>query len=316
MSAHGSWVTARAPASIGNIGVGFDLLGHSIEGPGDEADVCLIDEPMVRIDSIEPQTGISPDDVAKLPLEAIKNTAGLALMAMRNEYDLPHGFAIRLRKGIALGSGLGGSASSCVAALVAANAQLEKPLDLQQIYRLAMIGESASTGSQHGDNVGPMIFGGVVLTTMDQAMMLPDAGVYVTVVHPHMALETRKSRAALKKPYPLGQFVQQSQHLALFIMGLLKNDHELIRLGLHDVLVEPRRATLIPGFSQVKQAALDHHALGASISGGGPSVFGWFSSKDDAQAAGISMSTAFANAGLESDVYVSPVAGAKASIIG
>ncbi|MFZ2751815.1 MAG: homoserine kinase [Lysobacteraceae bacterium] len=303
---------AFAPASIGNIGVGFDLLGHAIEGPRDVAIVRRIDAPEVRIAAIRGDVA----GVDALPLEAGRNTAGRALIALRESLGLDHGFEVELEKGIPLGSGLGGSAASCVAALIAANAVLDAPLSRDALYPFALQGEAVASGSLHGDNVAPMLLGGVVLATQERMIPLqvPD-WLYCVVVHPDQILETRRARATLSEPYPLSQFVEQSTHLALFLTGLQRGDIALIREGLHDVLVEPRRASLIPGFAEVKAAALASDALGASISGAGPSVFAWFASKENAEAAAPSMRAAFVAAGYDARAYVSPVAARRAEVL-
>lgn len=303
--------TAFAPASVGNIGVGFDLLGHTITGPGDRAQVTRILDPVVRITAVEGDV----EGASRLPLDAESNTAGRSLIALRERYGIAHGFELRLHKGIPLGSGLGGSAASCVAALVAANAVLDAPLARDELYPLALLGEAVASGSIHGDNVAPMLFGGVVLATPTRAIPLLAPELYCAAVHPHFVLETRKARAALTAPYGIGEFVQQSEYLALFLTGLARGDRELIAAGLRDGLVEPRRAALIPGFAEVKAAALAHGALGASISGAGPTVFGWFNTADEASWAAHAMQVAFAGAGLESDVYVSPINGPRAEVV-
>ena len=304
--------TAFAPASVGNIGVGFDLLGHAIVGPHDLATVRRIAPPEVRIDAIRGQVA----GVDALPLDATANTAGRALLSLRERLALPFGFAVELEKGIPLGSGLGGSAASCVAALVAANALLDTPLPREALYDFALDGESASSGSRHGDNVAPMLLGGVALATATRALRIeaPD-WLHAVVVHPDQVLETRRSRAALADPYPLHELVVQTSHLAQFLLGLQRADAALIRDGLHDVLVEPRRAVLIPGFAAVKAAALDHAALGSSISGGGPSVFAWFDSKTAAERAAPAMRQAFVDAGFDARAYVTPVNAPHADLI-
>lgn len=304
---------AFAPASVGNIGVGFDLLGHVISGPRDVAAVSRIEAPEVRIVAI---TG----DVAgvdALPLDAPANTAGRALIALREALGLPFGFEVSLEKGIPLGSGLGGSAASCVAALVAANALLDTPLSREALYPFALQGEAVASGSLHGDNVAPMLLGGVVMATPTRMIPLKvPEWLHCVVVHPDQVLETRRARAALADPYPLSQLVQQTTALGLFLTGLQRGDADLIREGLRDVLVEPRRAPLIPGFAAVKQAALDHDALGASISGAGPSVFAWFDAREKAEAAAPAMQGAFAEAGYGARAYVSPVAAPRAGVLG
>lgn len=293
---------AFAPASVGNVGVGFDILGHALAGAGDRVQVCLIDQPTVRIDAIR------GSDRA-LPMEATGNTAGAALMALRSRLGCAEGFAIEIDKGIPYGSGMGGSAASAVAAVVAANALLRDPLDLHAIYDAALAGEAVASGSRHGDNVAPMLLGGLALAAGDRMPLrisVPKR-LYCAHVHPHCVVETRAARAALAGSYDLGDFVTQSGHLALLLLGLQDAQPELIRAGLDDVLIEPRRAALIPGFASVKRSALDAGALGASISGAGPSVFAWCWGDDVAHRVATSMREAFASAGLDSDALVGPV---------
>lgn len=297
----------QAPASIGNVAVGFDLLGHTLEGPADRARVTVTTTPGVHI------TGIS-GVVTDLPRDAHRNTAGRALEAFLAHTDGNFGLELSLEKGIALGSGMGGSAASAVAALVAANVLLDAPLPLEILYDCAMEGEAVASGSKHGDNVAPMLLGGLVIAPAQGAPVsipVPD-WLKVALVHPHFELETRRARAALKGSYELHSFVEQSEGLALVLAGCYTGDRSLIRRGLQDRLVEPRRAGLIPGFAEVKQAALDAGALGASISGAGPSVFGWFDDREQAQQGADAMARAFRLAGLETDLYLSPVAGPAA----
>jgi homoserine kinase len=301
--------SAAAYASVGNVGVGFDILGHSVAGASDRVEVRRIDTPTVLISGIH-------GCVEVLPTDAAQNTAGAALLALRKALGLQHGFELSLHKGIALGSGMGGSAASCVAALVAANALLERPLSRESLYGFALEGEAVASGGRHGDNVGPMLLGGLVLATRDRLVRVPVPPTWhCALVHPHVVLETRKARAALVGDYALGEFVAQSANLALVLAGCWRGEAELVREGLKDVLVEPRRAPLVPNFARVKQAALDHHAMGASISGAGPSVFGWFEHRVEAEAAAEAMRSAFAEAGLDSDMFVAPVDGPAATLL-
>lgn len=300
---------ASAPASIGNVATGFDILGHTIEGPVDRVTVSLVEEPVCRLRSV---SGV----LKELPAEPSRNTALRALEALRVARSLEFGFEIDIDKGIALGSGMGGSAASAVAALVAANALLDQPLTELELYPFAVEGEAAASGGHHGDNVGPMLVGGLTLSTEHRLTKIPvPAGLTCVLVHPHFVLETRKAREALAQPYAISDFVPQSSHLAQLIAGLFTRDFDLIRTGLDDVLVEPRRAHLIPGFFEVKKAALDAGALGASISGGGPSVFAWFEKVEPAAASATAMQAAFARAGFDSDVVISPVDGPKARVV-
>jgi homoserine kinase len=293
--------TAFAPASVGNVGVGFDLLGHVIDGPGDTVTARRIDEPGVVIEAIE---GV----ITELPKAPDRNTAGRAVIALLGYTQADFGVALSIHKGIPLGSGLGGSAASATAALVATNALLDRPLKTEALYPFALAGESVASGSAHGDNVGPQLLGGLVLATLERLIPIPvPEGLWSTVVHPDHIVETRRARESLEAPFPIATIVQQNSLLAQFLIGCQTGDLDLIRAGLGDVLVEPRRAPLIPGFEQVKQAALDHGALGASISGAGPSVFGWFTDRDQAEAARQSMIDAFALVDLPAEGWVSPV---------
>lgn len=302
--------TAEAPSSVGNVATGFDILGHTFEGPKDRVQVRKIDAGLVRLRSV---TGV----LTELPSDPARNTALRALDALRVARQLPFGFEVDIVKGIPLGSGMGGSAASAVAALLAANALLEVPLRAAELYPYALEGESAASGSHHGDNVGPMLLGGLTLATEDRLIRLPvPKGLTCILVHPHLVLETRRAREALSAPYGISEFVPQSAGLAQMMVGLFTGNPDFLRAGLRDVLVEPRRAHLIPGFAQVKAAAMSAGALGSSISGGGPSVFAWFSDRDAAAAAAPPMQAAFAGASLESDVFISAVDGPKATVIG
>lgn len=297
---------AFAPASVGNAAVGFDILGHALAGAGDRVRARRIATPEVRIASI---TGCVTD----LPREPERNTAARAVASWRAASGVPFGVELEIEKGIALGSGMGGSAASAVAALVAANALRDQPEPLVALYPHALVGETAASGGSHGDNVGPQLIGGLVLATHDRLVPIPvPAGLTAALVHPPLVLETRRARAALADPYPIGEIVRQTERLALVLAGCFKGDHELIAAGLEDVLVEPRRAGLIPGFAAVKAAALAQGALGASISGAGPSVFAWCRDADSAVRTVEAMGAAFAAAlGCEGDAisrHVSPVA--------
>ena len=309
MSATRTEARAFAPGSVGNVGVGFDILGHGIAGVGDTVTVRRIDAPTVRITAIR-------GAVTDLPLQAERNTAGGALIALRDALALPFGFEIEIDKGIPLGSGLGGSAASCVAALVAANALLDVPLDAEALYPYALAGEAIASGGKHGDNVGPMLLGGLVLATAERLTRVNvPAAWHAAVVHPHTVLETRRAREALAGSYALGEFVAQSANLAQVLLGCERGDAALVRAGLADVLVEPRRAPLIGGFDAVKRAALDADAMGTSISGAGPSVFAWCESEAQAREASMAMAAAFANAGFDSDVFVTPIASPAAQVL-
>jgi homoserine kinase len=296
-------VTAFAPATVGNVGIGFDILGHTVKAVGDRVQARRTAEPGIRIAAI---TG----SVASLPLEPEKNTAGMALISMANALSLPFGIEISIEKGIPLGSGLGGSAASAVAAVVAANALLDQPLSKLELLKFAMHGEAVASGSVHVDNIAPSLFGGLVLTVgidHPRTKQIPvPPSVRCVLAHPHMFLSTREARRILRKTVDLSDVVWQTANLAGFISGCYTNDLAMIRDAFEDVIIEPQRSTLIPGFKAVKQAAMGNGALGCSISGAGPTVFAW-SEETYAEGVRVAMVEAFAEHDLATDSWVSAI---------
>ncbi len=302
-------VHAFAPASVGNAAAGFDLLGHSIEGPRDRVFACRSSSSGVIIRDIR-------GCVTDLPEDPERNTAGRAVQSLIDRHAPGAGVDLGIDKGIPLSSGLGGSAASAVAAVVAASAALGLALDAHALYPHALAGEAVASGASHGDNVAPQLLGGLVLALPDRVVRVPvPGGLFAAVVHPHLELSTRESRGALAEPFPIDVVVAQSTRLAQLLAGCWTGDLDLVERGLEDVLVEPRRKHLIPAFDAVRDAALDAGALGASISGAGPSVFGWFRDRAAAERAASDMVAAFADAGHQADRFVSPVDGPAAGIL-
>ncbi|MBA4072109.1 MAG: homoserine kinase [Gemmatimonas sp.] len=303
--------TAFAPASVGNVAVGFDILGFAVDAIGDRVTVTRSREPGVHI------TGAS-GVVRDLPKEPNRNTAGRALEALVDLVRPDFGFAVHIEKGIPLGSGLGGSAASAVGAVVAANALLPEALPRLELLLCAMQGEAVASGSRHVDNIAACLFGGLVLTVgIDQPRVkqIPvPVGMCAVIVHPHMSLSTRDARAILKRDVDLSAFVWQTANLAGFISGCYTNDLELIREGLNDVVIEPQRQDLIPGFAAVRRAALAAGALGCSISGAGPTVFAW-ALREAATAVRAGMVAAFQNCGMDSDHWTVPLPSDGARIV-
>ena len=295
--------SAFAPASVGNVAIGFDILGFSVSAIGDRATVRRCDDAGVRIKAIR---GV----VADLPMEAAKNTAGRALQAMRDALALPFGLELELDKGIPLASGLGGSAASAVAAVVAANALLPTPCSKLELLKFAMLGEAVASGSMHVDNIAPSLYGGLVLTVgIDQPRVkqIPvPAAVRAVVVHPHMFLSTRQARAILKGSVAMKDFVWQTANLAGFISGCYTDDIDMLRESFEDVVIEPQRAALIPGFGEVRRAAISAGALGCSISGAGPTLFAWCLASH-ALAVREAMVVEFSHHGLASDHWTTPI---------
>jgi homoserine kinase len=304
-------VTAFAPATVANVGIGFDILGHTVDTVGDRVRLRRIDEPVVRIRSI---TGVA----GELPVEAKSNTAGRALQAMHAALHLDYGFEVEIDKGIPLASGMGGSAASAVAAVVAASALLEEPVSRLQLLKFAMEGEIVASGSAHIDNIAPCLIGGLVLTVgidHPRVKQIPvPPSLRCVLVHPHMFLGTREARAILKTDVTRSDFVWQSANLAGFISGCYSNDLDMIRDSFNDVIIEPQRHTLIPGFKAVQRGAMSAGALGCSISGAGPTVFAW-SEIQYAEAVRGAMVAAFTLHGLESDSWVSSLENYGARVV-
>src|SRR6267154_2992320 len=305
-------VTAFAPATVGNVGIGFDILGHTVEAIGDRVYVERSRQLGVRIRAI---TGCE----AALPLVTERNTAGMALKALVESQRLDFGIEMTIEKGIPLGSGLGGSAASAVAAVVAGNALLAEPLTKLELLKFAMQGEAVASGSLHVDNISPSLFGGLVLTVgidhprVKQIPVPPD--VRAVILHPHMFLSTKQARAILKRTVELSDFVWQTANLAGFISGCYTNDLDMIRASLEDVVIEPQRQALIPGFQDVRRGAMEAGALGCSISGAGPSMFAW--AREAAAPAVLgAMRGAFGRHALATDAWVVEVRSAGARLIG
>ena len=303
---------AFAPASVGNVAIGFDILGFALGVLGDTVRVERCERPGVTITAIG-------GDASALPRAAEDNTAGRALLALAEAVRAPCGFAVEIDKGIPLGSGLGGSAASAVAAVVAANALLPEPCTQLELLKFAMAGEAVASGERHVDNVAPSLFGGLVLTVgidHPRVKQIPvPRGIRAVVVHPHMSLATSQARAILKENVRLSDFVWQTANLAGFISGCYTDDLDMIRASFQDVVIEPQRQALIPGFQEVRGAALAAGALGCSISGAGPSMFAW-ASAERAAAVRAAMCAAFAAAGLAADDWIVEVQSAGAHLLG
>ena len=264
--------TAFAPASVGNVAIGFDILGFSVDALGDRVTVSRRAEPGVVIRAVR---GVAGD----LPKEPEKNTAGRALLALQESLKPGFGFEMEIDKGIPLGSGLGGSAASAVGAVVAANALLDRPCTKLELLQFAMQGEAVASGSLHVDNISPSLFGGLVLTVgidHPRIKQIPvPASVRAIILHPHMFLSTKQARAILSRTVAMSDFVWQTANLAGFISGCYTDDLDMIRASFEDVVIEPQRQALIPGFPEVRRASMDAGALGCSISGAGPTMFAW-----------------------------------------
>ena len=298
-------VRVFAPATVANVACGYDVLGFAIDAPGDEVVARLVDEPGLRI------TKITGDD-GKLPLEAEKNTAGVAALDLLKHLGmLDLGIEIEIHKKMPFGSGLGSSAASAVAGAYAVNKLIGEPLTKQQLLPFAMTGEASADGAWHADNVGPCLLGGIVFIRdnqeLDIAQLPVPKDLWAAVVHPDIEILTKVARGILPTEIPLANVTQQIGNLGGLICGLIQEDYGMISRSVHDVIAEPRRQKLIPEFYQAKRAAMSAGALGFSISGAGPSVFGLCEGEKSARKAGAAITAAFTKVGLVNQLYVSKV---------
>ena len=303
--------TAFAPASVANVAIGFDILGFSVDALGDTVTVTRSEQPGVRVLAVR---GIAGD----LPLEPEKNTAGRALLAMHEELGLTFGMEMEIDKGIPLSSGLGGSAASAVAAVVAANALLPTPLGKLELLKFAMQGEAVASGSMHADNISPSLFGGLVLTVgieNPRIKQIPvPRGIRAVIVHPHMFVSTKQARAILSRTVNMSDFVWQTANLAGFISGCYTDDLDMIRASFQDVVIEKQRQLLIPGFLNIRDAAMTAGALGCSISGAGPTMFALCLDADAEAVRGVMVSE-FARENLQVDDWIVAVQSEGARVV-
>jgi homoserine kinase len=297
----GSEASAFAPATLSNLGTGFDVLGLALSQPGDTVRVRLVSEPGVRVVRID-------GDGGKLSMEATRNTAGIAAAATLVRAGLSVGVELELIKGLPIGSGLGSSASSAVAAAFAVNLALGSPLRRADLVGPCLAAEEAVSG-RHADNVAPALLGGLVLVRsldpIDLVRLPLPEGLEFALVTPDMELLTRTARAVLPKDVPLSVMTRNSANLAAIVSACHSGDLALLARAIPDEVVTPARTPLIPGCAEVIDAALDAGALAASISGAGPTLFALCRSPRTAQAAVDAMVETFGRHGLAATGFVS-----------
>lgn len=299
-----------APATVANVACGFDIMGFAVDNPGDVIEIWLKDEPGVVIQDI---TG----DDGKLPRDPEKNTAGVAVNRMLAHKNIPFGVDIVLHKYMPLGSGLGSSSASAVAGLHAVNELLfehapEYAYDRKEdLLPFAMEGERIACGSAHADNVAPALIGGFILVRsyqpLDVIKIPTPESLHCTIFHPHIEVQTKDARGILKKQLLMKDAIVQWGNTAGLIAGLWQCDFGLIGRSMEDVIVEPVRSILIPGFDKVKSAAMEAGALGCGISGSGPSLFALSKNRKSAEAIGKAMHDAFASIYVDGETYISPI---------
>lgn len=307
-------VTAFAPASIGNVAVGFDMLGLALEGVGDRVSAVRVDSPGVSVAAVY---GLDGEIHPYLSTDPDHNTASIAAKALWHDYGDDGGVELNIYKGVPLQSGMGSSAASAVAAAVAVNALLGTPLPPHELLSYALLGEQYASGGLHADNVAPSLLGGLVFcpqVLLPEVVNLPvPAGVSAALIHPELQVNTADARRKLAKGYSLDQWLTQQGYLGGFIAACASGDIELIGKTLHDVIIEPQRAAAVPCFAAVKAAAERTGALGFSLSGSGPSLFALCRDRDAANVA-VAMEQACRGMGIDCQSYVSSMSAPGAVI--
>ena len=290
------------PATVANISCGFDILGLCLDTVGDEMVVREVPEKGIKITKITGQ---------KLPLETHENVAGVAGLALLENVDASVGYEIEIHKKIKPGSGIGSSSASAAGAVFAINELLGKPFSKQELIYFAMQGEKLASGSEHADNVSPVILGGFTLVRsyqpLDVFKINTPNDLYATIIHPQIEVKTADSRAVLKNQVSLKKMVTQMGNFGGLISGLFTNDYDLIGRSLHDEIIEPNRLVLIPEFNKVKKGVIHAGALGAGISGSGPSIFALSKGERTANFVGETMAKIYNNTDIDYDIHISKI---------
>ncbi|MCX7797174.1 MAG: homoserine kinase [Melioribacter sp.] len=293
-----------APASVSNVGPGFDMMGFALYEPGDEVIIRKNNSKELRIVKIDGDNG-------NLPLEVDKNTTTVAIKSLLEKYNLKVGLDVLIHKKMGIGSGLGSSAASAVAGVFAVNELLDLKLPKLDLLVHAMAGEFVASGSIHADNVAPCLFGGFVLirsyNPLDIIQIDYPKNLYCSIVYPDIVIKTKEARKILSKTVKLKTAIAQAGNASGLIIGLMTKNFDLISRSIIDLIAEPKRAKLIPCYNKVRKAALDNGALNCNITGSGPSMFAFSTSAKDAERIADSMLKAVIQSGLNGRKYVSKI---------
>ena len=313
MFSENQWIKIKAPATVANMVCGFDILGFAVNSPYDEMEMRW----MARAENEASITIINIDNY-NLPTDPEKNVAGAALLAFLEEYEekqnnsnaLKIKFEVKINKLIKPGSGVGSSAASSAGAVVGANYLVGNIFSKDDLVRFAMNGEKLASGVKHADNIAPCIFGGVTLVRSIfplEIIALPSPTLHVTIVHPQIEVRTSDARSILRQQVLLKDAIKQWGNIAGLVAGLMKSDYDLIGRSLEDVIIEPVRSILIPGFDALKLACKQAGALGGGISGSGPSIFMLSKTKEIAIAVEKEMKQLYDGIGLPHHTYVTSI---------
>ncbi len=298
------------PATVSNVGPGFDLLGFALEAPGDEL--------IIRRNGTDKLVLYNQSD-CKLPTDPEQNVAAVAAASLLRELHSYEGFDIVFTKKIHPGSGVGSSAASCVAAVVGLNELLGSPYETAELIPYAMEGEKLASGSTHADNIAPALLGGMTLIRSYDPLDIkhipyPD-DLWCTVIHPFLEILTSESRKLIPQTVALETALKQCGNLAGLVAGLTTGDYPLIGRSVNDFFAEPHRTHHLPDFAALKESALEAGSVGTGLSGSGPSVFSLCRGEEMASAVGEVMKAHFTDRGIDSRIYTSRISQAGCKII-
>ncbi|HMU45874.1 MAG TPA: homoserine kinase [Chitinophagaceae bacterium] len=294
-------VKVHSPATVANLVCGFDILGMALKEPCDIMELTLTSKPRVNICN---------KDHFNLPVDPEKNVAGVVLLSIIEKMNNEIGFDLEIDKHIKPGSGIGSSAASAAGAAVAANHLLGDIFSREELVQFAMNGEKLASGVKHADNIAPCIYGGISLIRSIHPLDIVSVDapeLFVTVVHPQIEVRTSDARQILKQQVLLKDAIRQWGNIAGLVTGFMRGDYDLIGRSLEDVIIEPIRSILIPGFDEVKSKCKEAGALGGGISGSGPSVFMLSSDKAIANSVEQVMEDIYYRIGIEYNTYVTTI---------
>ena len=294
-------IKIKSPGTVANLVCGFDILGLALNEPADGMELSLLDKPEVIIYN---------RDNYNLPTDPVKNVAGVVLLSIMEMTGGNFGFSLTIEKHIKPGSGIGSSAASAAGAAVAANHLLGNIFSNDELVQFAMNGEKLASGVKHADNIAPCIYGGVTLIRSIHPLdivSIPAPDMFVTVVHPQIEVRTADARQILKQQVLLKDAIKQWGNIAGLVTGLMKEDYELIGRSLEDVIIEPVRSILIPGFDELKSKCKEAGALGGGISGSGPSVFMLSKNETIARDVESVMKDVYNRIGVQYNTYVTTI---------
>ncbi|WP_205618127.1 homoserine kinase [Neotamlana sedimentorum] len=291
-----------SPATVANVACGFDVLGFCLDNVGDDMVIRKVDKKGIKITHIE---GFD------LPYEAEQNVAGVSALAMYDTLDIDFGFEIEIYKNIKPGSGIGSSAASAVGSVFGMNELLGRPFNKTQLTEFAIKGEALASKCEHADNLAPAMFGGFTLVKGIKPLQIleipsPD-DLFATIIHPQIEIKTSESRAVLPKEVSLSDAIAQWSNVGSLIHALHTSDYNLIKDSLHDVIIEPHRSKLIPHYEEVKNSMLNAGALGACISGSGPSIFSLCKGEETAKKVAGAIKNVYNSTGIDFDIHVSKI---------